>query len=1210
MRLRGLIVYLLCWGLLTGCQPDAGEQASALSSKEDRPTLFRLLSASQTGLQFQNNLTPDFDRNILEFNYFYNGGGVALGDVNNDGATDIFFTGNMVSSALYLNQGELKFKDVTPQAGLTTERWATGAAMVDINQDSLLDIYVCFSGIGAEADRANQFFINQGVAEDGTPRFKDMARNYGLADTGYSTQAAFFDYDKDGDLDMYLLSAYHDKSNPNFPKPKLSDGTGPSTDRLYRNDGTGPDGHPVFTDVSDEAGIVYEGYGLGIAIGDVNQDGWDDIYVANDFIYDDLLYINNGDATFSEKATDYLKHTSRFSMGCDMADINNDNLADIMVLDMLPEENHRQKMMSTAMSYDKFQAELRRGYQRQYTRNMLQLNNGNGPEDTPSFSEIGYLAGVYRTDWSWSPLLADVDNDGFKDIFVSNGIPKDITNNDYIAYRDSQIKPNASYDALKTDFLKQIEELPNTEHSNYLFQNKGANYSGIMFSDKTHEWGLDVRTCSNGAAFGDLDQDGDLDLVINNLNKPAFLYENTLSDSSKNHYLRIQFDGPPSVADGIGSKIFLRYGGQSQYAQQSLSRGFQSSAEPILHFGLGDVQVIDTLEVVWPDGQQQLLTNVDADQLITLDYSEASPVEQSKSPLPTLVFQEVSEEKNIRFTHEENAFDEFKIEFLLPHMYSQNGPGMAVGDVNGDQLDDFIVGGASGKSTQLFTQNRQGAFSQQDLPTNSNYEDMGVLLFDKDNDGDLDLYMVSGGNEFNANSPPYQDRLFVNDGQGNFTLDKNALPELQVSGSCVVAADYDQDGDLDLFVGGRIETGKYPLPVNSFILRNDDGNFTEVTQEVCPDLQKLGLVTSALWTDFNNDGQVDLLVAGEWMPLTFFVNQNGKFTNITQDTGLSANVGWWNSLTAGDYDNDGDTDYIAGNLGLNAPFKASADEPVTVYAKDFDYNGSTDAILTKYTQGKSYPVAGRNELISQMIIYTRKKFPNYIDYADATITDLFSEEDLQNAYVAKADNFQTSWIENLGNGHFALHPLPIGAQFAPVYGTLSADFDNDGNVDVLLTGNSYAANYMTGRYDASTGLYLKGHGDGTFTPMPSSHSGFLVDGNAKALAELLTSQGHSLVVSASNSGPLKAFSDSEHSKEGIRIGPMDAYAEITLKNGKTRREEFHYGSSYLSQSSRVLWLGEEVEHYRIYDYSGNIRSNPSRGFRVNVQEAIGRRRSY
>ncbi|MEQ9441318.1 MAG: VCBS repeat-containing protein [Cyclobacteriaceae bacterium] len=1194
LRLRRLMVYGIYWSILLGCQSEKHAEQAAVAESEDHTPLFRLLPASQSGIQFRNNLTPDYEQNILEFNYFYNGGGVALGDVNNDGATDIFFTGNMVSSALYLNQGArgsapLQFKDITEPSGTTTDRWATGAAMVDINQDSLLDIYVSFSGNGPAANRANQFFINQGIAEDGTPTFKDMASEYGLADTGYSTQAAFFDYDHDGDLDMYLLTAYHDKSNPNFPKPKVTNGSGPSTDKLYRNEGIGPDGHPVFKDVSKESGILYEGYGLGIAVGDINQDGWEDIYVANDFIYDDLLYLNKGNGTFSEKSSDYLKHTSRFSMGCDMADINNDQLADIMVLDMLPEDNHRQKMMSTAMSYDKFQVELKRGYQYQYTRNMLQLNNGTAPGGQVSFSEIGYLAGIYSTDWSWSPLMADVDNDGFKDIFISNGIPRDITNNDYIAYRDSRIRPNASYDELKKDFLEQIAQLPNTERPNYIYKNNGGEAgSGITFSDMSRSWGLDARTCSNGAAFGDLDQDGDLDLVINNLNKQAFLYENTLSDSLKNHYLRIRLDAPPTLSMGIGTKLYVTHHGNTQYYQQSLSRGFQSSAEPIAHFGVGAAQTIDSVKVIWPDGRQQLLTEVAADQVLTLHHSAAMAAEPQKASQPVPLFQEVAEEKKLRVAHEENAFEEFKIEFLLPHMYSQNGPGIAVGDVNGDQLEDFIVGGSVGTGTQLFVQSQQGRFAKQDLPVNFNQEDMGLLLFDKDNDQDLDLYIVSGGNEYQANTPPYQDRLLVNDGKGNFTLDEKALPELQVSGSCVVAADYDQDGDLDLFIGGRIETAQYPLPVSSFILRNDEGSFTDVTREVCPALQKLGLVTSAIWTDFNNDQQIDLLIAGEWMPLTFFVNNGGTFTNVTEDTGLSSEVGWWNSLTAGDYDNDGDTDYIVGNLGLNSPYQASGQQPVTVYAKDFDYNGSMDPILTKYTQGKSYPVAGRNELISQMMIFTRKKFPNYINYADATILDLFPEKELQTAYVAKATQFQTSLVENQGNGQFVIHPLPIEAQFAPVFGMLSADYDGDGNLDVLLTGNSYAANYMTGRYDAFTGLMLKGQGDGNFQPISSSHSGFWVDGNAKALAELCTPQQEPLILSLTNNGPMKAFSY-PNNKRGIKINPQDIYAEITLKNGKTRREEFYYGASYLSQSSRMLWIDDNVESVQVYDLSGNAR---------------------
>ncbi|MCB0640023.1 MAG: VCBS repeat-containing protein, partial [Phaeodactylibacter sp.] len=775
--------------LVAACGPtgnDAGKSSGAA---------FQLLSEKQSGIRFKNQLSPTYDNNIIEFDYFYNGGGVALGDVNQDGLTDIFFSGNMVSSALYLNKGDLKFEEITDLAGLQTDRWATGVMMTDINADGWLDIYVCFSGLGEGKDRRNSFFINQGLSAEGVPTFVDRAAEMGLADEGYSTQAAFFDYDKDGDLDLYLLTALHDKFNPNFPKKKENNGQSSSTDRLYRNDGITADGLPKFINVSTEAGITYEGYGLGVAINDVNKDGWEDIYVANDFIFDDLLYINQGNGTFKEEAANYTRHSSRFSMGCDLADINNDALVDIMVLDMLPADNHRQKMMSTATSYQKYKLELRNGYRPQYSRNVLQLNMGKAPDGTHAFSDIGYLAGVYKTDWSWAPLLVDFDNDGYRDLFITNGIPKDITNNDYIAYRDNHINPNADYDELKKDFLGYIDCLPDTYFSNYMYRNYGKDdrHAAFSFEDVTKSWGLSGLTCSNGAAYGDLDNDGDLDLVINNVNDRAFLYESKVSDQG-NQWLRVQLHGPANNPSGLGSEITLSARGNTQFYHQSVARGFQSCQEATLQFGLGSAKQADSLEVIWPDGKMQRMVTVPAGQVIHLYYKDATvgtpKYVASKAP----IFKNVSLSTGIGWAHRENTFDEFDAEFLLPHQYSKQGPGVAVGDVNGDGLDDFVAAGAMGQATTIFIQDNKGKFQERAFDANANREDIGVLLFDADNDSDLDLYVASGGSEFMAGTPPYQDRLYVNDGKGNFTLDQSALPRMFVSTSCVTAADYDQDG--------------------------------------------------------------------------------------------------------------------------------------------------------------------------------------------------------------------------------------------------------------------------------------------------------------------------------------------------------------------------------------------------------------------------------
>ncbi|MBR06801.1 MAG: hypothetical protein CMP48_03865 [Rickettsiales bacterium] len=1160
MRLFRSSIFITLIGILFSCSDQQTDESSN--------AFFRLLDENQSGIEFTNTLTPDYDNNILEFNYFYNGGGVGLGDVNNDGLLDVFFSGNQVSCALYLNEGELKFRDVTSPAGLETSRWATGVSMIDINSDGLLDIYVCYSGLGEESVRKNSFFINQGINEAGEPSFVDMAEELGVADMGYSTQASFFDYDKDGDLDMYLLTAYHDKSNPNYPKNKENEGQSPSTDRLYQNQGLNQNGLPRFVNVSTKAGITYEGYGLGIAINDINDDGWEDTYVANDFIYDDLVYVNNGDGTFSEKASEYLRHQSRFSMGCDMADINNDALVDLMVLDMLPADNHRQKMMSTATSYEKFNMELRRGYQPQYSRNVLQLNNGELPDGSKEFSEVGYMAGVYKTDWSWSPLLVDFDNDGYRDLFITNGIPKDITNNDYIAYRDSHINPNADYDELKKDFLNQVKSLPDTYFANYMYQNKGENGAGITFTDVTTNWGFgDKKTCSNGAAYGDLDGDGDLDLVINNVNDRAFIYENKFGNSG--NFLRVKLLGLVANAYGLGSKVEIIIDGQTQQQHQSLTRGFQSSQDPVIHFGVSGNQTVEQVKIKWLDGKVEVINNVPANQVLIVNHSNAvEPGEEEELAIEYLM-SEVTQSFGIDFTHEENEFDEFKAEFLIPHLYSREGPGIAVGDLNGDGLEDFVIGGAMNNPTTLFIQNNSGEFQKQLMEGNEIREDMGLLLFDADGDSDLDLYIVSGGSEFQPNSPPYQDRLMINDGKGNFTWDQSALPRMFTSGSCIVAADYDQDGDFDLFVGGRAETGRYPIPVRSYLLRNEDGRFTDVSLEVNRELLSLGMVTSALWTDYDNDGDQDLMVAGEWMPITLFENINGQLVNTTETAGFANHIGWWNSLVAGDFDADGDMDYVAGNLGLNSRFSASESEPVEVYANDFDRNGSLDPLLTKYNQGESFPVAGRDELMSQMMIFTRKNFPNYTQYADIKVSDLFTQEDIERSYHARATHFASSYIENNGDGTFNITSLPLEAQVAPVFGLVAEDINGDGYLDVILSGNNYTSDYMSGRYDSGNGLVLLGNGQGEFDAIPSRESGFLASQDQRSMAVLNNSENEQLIVTLANSGSLKLHKVNETS--ALQSIPEDVnYALIHFEDNRIQKVEFNSGSGYLSQSSRAL----------------------------------------
>ncbi|GAB3533611.1 VCBS repeat-containing protein [Pontibacter brevis] len=1143
--------------LLSSCDNKKGDQ------------LFHLLSPEDTGITFSNTLPENDTLNAIEYDYLYNGAGVAIGDINNDGLQDIFFGGNMVSSRLYLNKGNLKFEDVTEKAGVATDRWATGVSMADVNSDGHTDIYVCVAGPNKTADKPNMLFINNG---DGT--FTESARAYGIADTGYSTQAAFFDYDKDGDLDMYLLTNALENFPRNNARFKKVDGQGLSTDRLYRNNGDN-----TFTDVSREAGILIEGYGLGVGIADINNDGWPDIYAANDFITNDILYISNGDGTFTNRSEEYLKHQSWNAMGTDIADFNNDGLLDIMTVDMLPPDNQREKTMIAAANYDRYRRNLSMGYQPQYVRNSLQLNNGNG-----TFSEVGQLAGIHRTDWSWAPLFADYDNDGHRDLLITNGYRKDVTNLDFIIYKRQEGQFGDDAHQAKT-MAKLIKELPGVKVHNYVYQNTG----NLSFADKSEEWGLDAPSYTNGTAFADLDNDGDLDLIMNNIDEAAFIYRNDANTLPDRHYLRVKLEGDTKNKAGMGVKLTLKYGGQQQYHDHSVYRGYKSTVENVVHFGLGKVAQVDALEVTWPDGRQQTIKNVKADQVLTLKHANATaPATPPATTTIATLFQGLdSSATGISYQHRENDFVDFKLQPLLMQKYSQGGPGIAVGDVNGDGLEDFYAGGSSDASGKLYLQTAAGKFTQAPFTDGVKHgDDMGALFFDADSDGDLDLYVVSGGSEFKEGAAEYQDRLYMNNGKGAFTLTPSALPATKSSGSCVVAADYDQDGDLDLFVGGRVVPQRYPLPATSYILQNNGGRFTDVTEKVCPELKQFGLVSTALWTDADQDGQIDLMVAGEWMPVTLLKNKGGKFV-AAKDTGLQDAIGWWNSLAAGDFDNDGDTDYIGGNFGLNSDYKASPEEPVTIMAKDFDNNGSIDPILGRYLMGKNYPAHPRDAMTDQMVSF-RRKFQSFEAYASIGYEEIFTKEELTDAIVAKSTHLKSSYIENLGNGKFKVSPLPVQAQVAPVFGITVNDYNGDGNLDLLLTGNNYGTEIQAGWYDASIGLYLQGNGKGSFAPVPVTKSGFFVDTDAKGIAELVMPDGKTLVLSASNQGPVKSFTYGQQ-KKLIELKPADAWAIVTLQDGKKMRQEFYYGSGYLSQSSRTLAVPAGARAIAIHDFSGKSR---------------------
>ena len=1067
-----------------GCNPESKPSTSAANDT----LLFQRLSSVETGVTFKNELIVSEDFNVFKYRNFYNGGGVGIGDINNDSLPDIYLTSNMGDNKLYLNKGNWKFEDITEKAGVKGSKvWSTGVSIADVNADGLLDLYVCNAGDTQGDNRENELFINNGDLT-----FTERAKEYGLADKGFSTHAVFFDYDKDGDLDCYVLN------NSSRPISTLGyrnlrherDEFGGH--KLYKNN------NDHFVDVSEQAGIYGSviGFGLGVMVGDVNQDNWPDLYISNDFYERDYLYVNNRNSTFTESLEERLGHISMFSMGADLADLNNDGYPDIFSTDMLPDDDYRLKTLVSFETYDIAQLRLKNGYYHQYMRNMLQMNNGDG-----SFIEVAELAGVSATDWSWGALMADFDNDMHREIFVSNGIYKDVTNQDFVEFLGSSNQVRAVMEGKKVDFIEFVNKMSSQKVNNHMFTSAGE----LTYKDVAVQWGLNEPSFSNGAAYGDLDNDGDLDLVINNVNQEAFLYRNQVREVKQNNFLSIRFQGVPKNTFGLGASVHAFVGNEKLLFDQMPIRGFQSSMDYKMVMGLGQASKIDSLAILWPDNRVQIFTDVAVNQTLTVSQGEATRLWRKEMPLDTPLLTEVSIPESI--IHKENEFNDFDRDRLLYHMLSTQGPAFAKADLNDDGLDDFFLGGSAGTTGEIYIQSKLNRFTK--LPTNAFEaavlsEDVDALFFDADKDGDQDLYVVSGGSEYVAQSPHNLDRFYLNTGSKVnpvFVDASDHIPALHQSGSCVHSADIDQDGDLDLFVGTRVLPAYYGIPCDQFILINDGkGNFTDQTTAWIPQFKKLGMVTDANWFDYDQNGFPDLIVVGEWMPITIFKNDGKRLIRAEGINGLSKTEGWWNTIKSVDINHDGKMDFVVGNLGLNSKFKPTIESPLSLYVNDFDLNSSMEPVFAFQKGEQEYPLALRQDMIKQMSSL-KKDFLYYKDYANKTITDIFEPRLLKEATRLSFYESRTCVMLNQGSD-FVLKPLPVQAQVSPVYDIEALDLNKDGNLDLIMGGNLYGVKPEAGRYDALLGLVLTGDGSGNFTPMSSVQSGLKISGEIRHIALL------------------------------------------------------------------------------------------------------------
>ena len=1080
--------------------------------------LFTLLPRQQTNIDFSNDITYSEEFNPYTFRNFFNGGGVAIGDINNDGLPDIFFCSNQQSNKLYLNKGDFRFEDITKKAGVTSDGiWSTGVTLADVNGDGWLDIYVCKSGDIKGKDRSNALYINNGDLS-----FTEKAKEYGLDNRGLSTHAAFFDLDNDGDLDCYLLNnSFRSVGNYDLIKDqrKIPDTLGGN--KLYRNSNN------HFVDVTNEAGIYSStiGFGLGVTIADVNKDGWQDIYVSNDFFEKDYLYINRHNGTFIESLEKYIRELSLNSMGADIADINNDGYPEIYVTDMFPEEDARIKTKTNFEDWDKYRSNLDNGYYRQFVRNTLQLNTGT---EEPQFSEIGRLSNTFATDWSWGALIADLDNDGHKDIFVANGIYKDITDQDYVQYTaNAETIRQKILDKEKNIVKNLVDVMPSHPISNYAYSNNGD----LTFTNRAKEWGLAEPGFSNGSAYGDLDNDGDLDLVVNNVNMPCFVYRNeTVQQHPENKFLKVTLVGEGKNRFGIGTKVTVHYNNTIAYQEQMPMRGFESTVDSRLNFGLGKTERIDSVVVVWNDGRKNVLKEVKPNEQVVVKQGEAMDNGQltmgnGQSPQ---IFTQSETNYGIDFIHKENEFVDFDRDRLIFQMLSTQGPRIAKGDVNADGREDIYICGAKDQPGALYIQSSEGRFGRSNetlLEADAISEDTDALFFDADGDGDQDLYVCSGGNEFSANSTALIDRLYINDGKGKFSKSPQVLPGyIFESSSCVRAGDYDGDRDMDLFIGVRLTPFRYGYPCKGYILNNDGkGIFTDVTEKVAPGLKTAGMVTDASWFDYDKDNKADLVMVGEYMPVKIFHNENNQLKEVTGASGLSKSNGWWNRIKIADINNDGYPDIIGANHGLNSRFKSTETKPVCMYAGDFGNNGTVQQVVTCYNGDSSYPMLLRHDLVS-VLPYLKKKYLKYADYKEQTIEDIFSPEQLSKAVKLEAYRMQSSVFINNKNGTFTGRALPTEAQLSSMYGIAAEDFDKDGNIDILMGGNFYESKPEVGIYDGSYGVLLKGDGQGNFRAMPAQQSGISIRGAVRDLIVMRTGKKRIILV-AENNNAIRIFNE-------------------------------------------------------------------------------------